>query len=136
MGLGTAETRVPYRFTARRRERRPTVTEQRQFPASTLKNQAMKILLTGCAGFIGAKVAELLLDRGHTVVGIDNLNESYDVRLKHWRLKNFTGRERWSFHEADIANRATLFALLESATKEGPSRNSPGLFDATVNLAA
>ena len=96
----------------------------------------MKVLVTGCAGFIGAKVAELLLDQGHTVVGIDNLNESYDVRLKHWRLKNVIGRERWSFHEADIADRATLFALLESATKEGLSRNGFGLFDATVNLAA
>ena len=96
----------------------------------------MKVLVTGCAGFIGAKVAELLLDEGHTVVGIDNLNESYDVRLKRWRLDRLTGRTRWSFYQADIADRAALFVLLEAATKQGPSQNGARPFDATVNLAA
>ena len=43
-------------------------------------------LLTGVAGFIASKVAEFLLADGHAVVGIDNLNDAYDVRLKHWRL--------------------------------------------------
>ncbi len=43
-------------------------------------------LVTGAAGFIGSKVAEMLLADGHTVVGVDNLNDAYDVRLKHWRL--------------------------------------------------
>ena len=44
------------------------------------------ILVTGCAGFIGAKVSQLLLDAGQTVVGYDNLNDAYDPRLKAWRL--------------------------------------------------
>jgi UDP-glucuronate 4-epimerase len=96
----------------------------------------MKVLLTGGAGFIGAKVAELLLDQGHIVVGIDNLNESYDVRLKRWRLDQLAGRARWSFYQGDIADRAALFALLESATKHGRSQNGSPPFDATLNLAA
>jgi nucleoside-diphosphate-sugar epimerase len=95
----------------------------------------MKALLTGCAGFIGAKVAELLLDQGHTVVGIDNLNESYDVRLKRWRLGNLAGRAHWSFHQADITDRAALLALLESIQGDS-SRSSGAPFDATLNLAA
>ena len=96
----------------------------------------MKVLVTGCAGFIGAKVAELLLDQGHTVVAIDNLNESYDVRLKRCRLNHLIGRTGWSFYQGDIADRAELLVLLESATREGPSQNCARRFDATVNLAA
>jgi nucleoside-diphosphate-sugar epimerase len=96
----------------------------------------MKVLVTGCAGFIGAKVAELLLDEGHTVVGIDNLNESYDVRLKRWRLDHLTGRAHWSFYQADIADRAALSVVLESATKDNPTQDRRQTFDATVNLAA
>ena len=48
-------------------------------------------LITGAAGFIGSKVCELLLAAGHTVVGIDNLNDYYDVRLKDWRLSRLLG---------------------------------------------
>ena len=47
----------------------------------------MKILLTGCAGFIGAKVAEMLLKDGVSVIGVDNLNDYYDPELKNFRLK-------------------------------------------------
>jgi len=47
----------------------------------------MKILVTGIAGFIGSKTAEMLLKEGHSVIGIDNLNDYYDVRLKYHRLK-------------------------------------------------
>jgi nucleoside-diphosphate-sugar epimerase len=96
----------------------------------------MKVLVTGCAGFIGSQVAELLLEQGHTIVGIDNLSDSYDVRLKQWRLSNLNGRERWSFHRADIADRAGLFALLGSTTEGGPAENGRGPFDAVINLAA
>ena len=44
-------------------------------------------LVTGAAGFIGSRVAEMLLEQGHTVIGWDNLNDAYDVRIKNWRLK-------------------------------------------------
>jgi UDP-glucuronate 4-epimerase len=44
-------------------------------------------LLTGAAGFIAARVAEMLLDSGHTVTGIDNLNDAYDIRMKEYRLR-------------------------------------------------
>ncbi|MGH7409567.1 MAG: NAD-dependent epimerase/dehydratase family protein, partial [Candidatus Methylomirabilis sp.] len=47
----------------------------------------MTILVTGCAGFVGWQVAEILLREGQTVVGVDDLNDAYDVRLKRWRLE-------------------------------------------------
>ncbi|MEO0156401.1 MAG: GDP-mannose 4,6-dehydratase, partial [candidate division WOR-3 bacterium] len=49
-------------------------------------NKSKKILLTGVAGFIGYKTAEMLLEKDYYVYGIDNLNDYYDVRLKEWRL--------------------------------------------------
>jgi len=51
----------------------------------------MPFLVTGCAGFIASRVCELLLEQGHEVVGIDNLNDYYDVRLKDWRLSRLLG---------------------------------------------
>lgn len=51
-------------------------------------------LVTGAAGFIGSKVAEQLLAAGHTVVGVDNLNDYYDVRLKDYRLRKLRGAGR------------------------------------------
>ncbi len=68
----------------------------------------MQILLTGCAGFIGARTTELLLDQGHQVVGIDNLNGYYDVRLKQHRLDLLLRREGFSFHQIDIQSREAL----------------------------
>ena len=63
----------------------------------------MKILLTGCAGFIGARVASVLLDEGHEVAGIDSLADSPDIRLKEWRLRTLSNRRGFSFHRLDIA---------------------------------
>ena len=87
-------------------------------------------LVTGCAGFIGAKVTEFLLRDGHTVAGVDNLNDAYDVRLKHWRLAQLDGKPGFVFHKLDITNRKELRGLWE--LKE--QRSAP--FDAVINLAA
>ena len=72
-------------------------------------------LLTGAAGFIGARTAELLLDAGHRVVGVDDLNDAYDPRVKRHRLAKLTARAGFRFVELDIAKRDALAAArLES----------------------
>ena len=63
------------------------------------------ILVTGAAGFIGFHVAMRLLDRGDHVIGLDNLNDYYDVRLKEARLAQLRPRERFTFIKLDLANR-------------------------------
>jgi nucleoside-diphosphate-sugar epimerase len=83
-------------------------------------------LLTGAAGFIASRVAEMLLEAGHTVVGVDNLNDAYDVRLKEYRLKRLTGLPAFEFHRLDISKSDQLSAF-------NPSVNT---FDAVINLAA
>lgn len=85
----------------------------------------MKILLTGAAGFIGWRTAELLLDGGHTVVGIDNFNDYYDIRLKHWRRAELETRPSCQLLDLDIEDRAGVEALFEAHA-----------FDAVINLAA
>jgi UDP-glucuronate 4-epimerase len=105
-------------------------------------------LVTGAAGFIASKVAEMLLADGHTVVGVDNLNDYYDVRLKDYRLSKLLGAGSWepgadpklsgfrsqvsglshgnfTFHAMDIENLPALEALF-----------SAHRFDAVFNLAA
>ncbi|MBN8449962.1 MAG: NAD-dependent epimerase [Candidatus Accumulibacter sp.] len=71
----------------------------------------MKILLTGTAGFIGMHTALSLLRRGDTVVGIDNLNDYYDVQLKRARLACLAGDGNFRFIAMDIADRAAMAAL-------------------------
>src|SRR5690606_12602521 len=85
-----------------------------------------RYLVTGAAGFIAAKVSEMLIDDGHVVVGLDNLNDAYDIRLKEWRLAQLKPRENFHFHLTDITDRAGLQQVMET---EGP-------FDAVFNLAA
>ena len=68
----------------------------------------MAVLVTGVAGFIGYHVAEALLARGERVVGIDNLNAYYDVRLKQARLGRLEGKGGFSFHKVDIADRGAV----------------------------
>jgi len=70
----------------------------------------MSILVTGAAGFIGYHAAEALLARGETVIGVDSLNDYYDVRLKSARLKRLD-HARFTFVQADIADREAMFAL-------------------------
>jgi nucleoside-diphosphate-sugar epimerase len=67
-----------------------------------------RYLVTGAAGFIGARVTELLLDGGNEVVGLDNLNDAYDPRLKEWRLARLEGRAGFAFRRVDVAERQAL----------------------------
>ncbi len=63
-----------------------------------------KYLVTGCAGFIARRVIQRLVQDGHEVVGVDNLNDSYDVRLKEWRLQQLSTLKSFSFIKEDICN--------------------------------
>ncbi len=83
-------------------------------------------LVTGVAGFIAARVAEFLLDEGHRVVGVDNLNEAYDVRMKAYRLERLKQRRGFTFLRLDISDRQ----LLEQADLNAQH------FEAVINLAA
>ena len=62
-------------------------------------------LITGAAGFIAARVAEMLLDDGHVVVGVDNMNNAYDVRMKEYRLEQLRRHSGFTFHQFDVADR-------------------------------
>ncbi len=72
----------------------------------------MSILLTGAAGFIGFHVTKALLARGEQVIGVDNLNAYYDVRLKESRLAELATRPGFAFTQLDIADREAVFALV------------------------
>jgi UDP-glucuronate 4-epimerase len=87
-----------------------------------------RYLVTGAAGFIGARLAALLLEQGHQVVGIDNLNNAYDVRLKQWRLQSLQARTGFAFSRGDISDRVVLGTLW--------NKHDGNAFDAVVNLAA
>jgi UDP-glucuronate 4-epimerase len=79
----------------------------------------MRILVTGAAGFIGFHVSKSLLDRGHEVAGVDNLNDYYDVRLKLARLEQLNGRNGFRFIKQDIADRTSMPELF---AEERPER--------------
>jgi UDP-glucuronate 4-epimerase len=85
-----------------------------------------RYLVTGAAGFIASRVCDFLLEDGHTIVGLDNLNTAYDVRLKQYRLERLAIKQNFQFHRLDISDRPSLLALLENE----------GQFDAVINLAA
>ena len=72
----------------------------------------MRILLTGCAGFIGARVTSLLLDRRHEVIGFDNLADTPDIRLRKWRLGTLCHRRDFTFHRLDISDPMQLKRLV------------------------
>ncbi|MCF8093358.1 MAG: NAD-dependent epimerase [Desulfotignum sp.] len=85
----------------------------------------MNVLVTGVAGFIGYSLAARLLDTGHEVHGIDNLNDYYDVTLKLNRLDRLRNKKGFSFQKLDLADRENMQALFVSRS-----------FDCVVNLAA
>ncbi len=70
-----------------------------------------KILVTGSAGLIGFHLCRSLLDDGLEVLGIDNLNDYYDPKLKHARLEQITPYKNFSFEKIDIADRGSLTQL-------------------------
>lgn len=85
----------------------------------------MKILVTGAAGFIGYHTAQALLDRGDHVVGLDNLNDYYDVTLKEARLEQIQGRNGFTFVKADLADREAIEKVFDAEK-----------FDRVIHLAA
>ncbi|MCK5089773.1 MAG: NAD-dependent epimerase [Hyphomicrobium sp.] len=79
----------------------------------------MRFLVTGAAGFIGYHTAKALLDRGDEVIGLDNLNSYYDVKLKEARLRRLEGRNGFKFHKLDLADRSGVESLF---AEERPAR--------------
>ena len=65
-------------------------------------------LVTGAAGFIGARTSTLLLEQGHTVVGIDNINDAYDPRMKEYRLKKLQALKSFKFHKQDMSEKSAI----------------------------
>ncbi|MFX4263321.1 NAD-dependent epimerase/dehydratase family protein [Pelotomaculum propionicicum] len=76
------------------------------------------VLVTGAAGFIGSRVAEMLLEQGQRVIGVDNLNEYYDVRLKLWRRSVLEKYYRFSFFHADIEDFASMRTIFRDYRPE------------------
>ncbi len=92
----------------------------------------MNIIVSGCAGFIGARVCEFLLERGDFVFGLDNMSDAYDVRLKHHRLETLRKLEGFSFFQCDISDNPRLLSVCEKIRSfcEGDK------IDCVINLAA
>jgi UDP-glucuronate 4-epimerase len=85
----------------------------------------MKYLVTGAAGFIASQTAKFLLEDGHEVVGVDNMNDYYDVRLKEHRLQTLTPHKNFRFSKADIEDKVSLAKIFKE-----------NKFDGVLNLAA
>jgi nucleoside-diphosphate-sugar epimerase len=81
-------------------------------------------LVTGAAGFIGARTSEFLIRNGHTVAGVDNMNEAYDPRIKEYRLKRLQAMRGFAFHKLDISEKSILDHFKDHR------------FEGVINLAA
>ena len=81
-------------------------------------------LVTGAAGFIGARTSQMLIDQGHTVVGIDNMNDAYDPRVKEYRLGKLQAQEGFTFHRHDISVKSAIDLFKDEK------------LDGVINLAA
>jgi UDP-glucuronate 4-epimerase len=101
----------------------------RQTPVENSK--ACRYLVTGCAGFIAARVCEMLLEAGHQVLGVDNLNAAYDPRLKEWRLARLKEFPSFRFKAMDIADTTAVDSLFseevfwQTGSASPSSQNSP-----------
>ena len=84
-------------------------------------------LVTGAAGFIGARTTAMLIEQGHTIVGVDNMNDAYDVRIKEFRLRNLQKLAGFEFVRDDISDRDILNRKSAIVNRK---------FDAVINLAA
>ena len=80
--------------------------------------------ISGAAGFIASRVAEFLIEAGNTVVGVDNMNDAYDVRMKEYRLRRLQELPGFTFHKMDVSEKSII----------EPFKNDK--FDAVINLAA
>jgi len=80
--------------------------------------------VTGAAGFIASRVTEFLIKDGHTVAGVDNMNDAYDVRMKDYRLHRLQNLPGFTFHKLDISEKSTIEQFKNDK------------FDAVINLAA
>ena len=78
----------------------------------------MRILVTGVAGFIGMHVAMRLLADGHEVIGLDNINNYYDVRLKQARLAHIGSHNQFHFHKLDLVDRDGINELFAETKPE------------------
>ena len=78
----------------------------------------MNIIITGAAGFIGMHVSKKLLDDGHNVTAIDNLNTYYDQTLKQDRLNSLSGYKNFIFYEQDIADKNTIMEIFLETNAE------------------
>jgi nucleoside-diphosphate-sugar epimerase len=96
---------------------------QNKLKKHTVKQKS--ILVTGCAGFIGWKVSQQLLEMNKKVIGIDNINNYYDPSLKKWRLKSLKKYSNFNFYKIDIGNYKKLKKVF-----------SENKVDAIINLAA
>jgi len=81
-------------------------------------------LVTGAAGFIGARTSEMLLQQGHTVTGVDNMNAAYDPRMKEYRLRRLQAAPGFTFHKIDISDKDSVFSAIADH------------YDGLINLAA
>ncbi|MBC7878090.1 MAG: GDP-mannose 4,6-dehydratase [Anaerolineales bacterium] len=81
-------------------------------------------LVTGAAGFIGSRTTQMLIEQGHTVVGIDNINDAYDPRIKDYRLKKLQELKGFTFHRHDISDKSVIDLFKNEK------------FDGVINLAA
>ena len=84
-------------------------------------------LVTGAAGFIGARTSEMLIKQGHTVVGVDNMNDAYDPRMKEYRLQKLQAKAGFEFVRDDISDRGVLNRKSAVTNRK---------FDGVINLAA